>query len=118
MVHDLVVHVVQRLVTLEVDWKQTCTGIKLCLCIEVKGLDVGVNSICIRGVGCELTCFWRGTNSLLCGVGLPSVNGRRVPATCNSNVYHTFCLTMMPDTTLGVHIGMMHIYYNPFYLGV
>ena len=51
MVHDLVVHGVQRLVTLEV----ACSGIKLCLCVGGKGLDGGHTSICIRGVGCELT---------------------------------------------------------------
>ena len=28
----------------------------------------------------------------------------------NSYVYHTFCLSAMPDTTLGVHIGMMHLF--------
>ena len=33
----------------------TCSGI----CVLSKGLDGGVTSTCIRGVGCDLTCFWR-----------------------------------------------------------
>ena len=39
-----------------------CSGIKLCVRVEGKGLDGGVTSICIRRVGCERACFWRGTN--------------------------------------------------------
>ena len=34
-----------------------CSGIKICLCAEGKWFDVGVTSICIRGVGLELV-FW------------------------------------------------------------
>ena len=49
-----------------------CSGIKFCLCAEGKRFDGGVTSICIRGVGLELTCFLGGTTS---------VNWRRVPAT-------------------------------------
>ena len=83
-----------------------CSGIKFCLCAEGKGFDGGVTSICIRGVGLG-TNLLGGTTSIGEGFHPPHDNS-------NNYVYHIFCLSAMHDTTLGVHIGMIHLYYSPF----